>query len=44
MGGSFLWICGGLAAGAFIKMVLGICSDGPVVGVVVLVAVDLNAI
>ena len=34
-----VWICGGLAAGAFIKMVLGICSDGWVVEVVVLVAV-----
>ena len=27
-----IWICGGLTAGAFIKMVLGICSDGWVGG------------
>ena len=34
-----VWICGALAAGVFIKMVLGICSVGWVVGVLVLVAV-----
>ena len=33
-----VWICGDLVAGAFIKMALGICSDGWVGGGVVLVA------